>query len=80
MILSFVEKGEESCMAVALASLFSKYVRELFMRLENQYWLQCMPGLKPTAGYYEDAHRFLSQIAPVMREQAIQEDILIRIR
>ncbi|HJW86828.1 MAG TPA: hypothetical protein VJ440_09370 [Candidatus Brocadiaceae bacterium] len=80
MTLSFVEKGEESCMAVALASLFSKYVRELFMRLENQYWLQCMPGLKPTAGYYEDAHRFLSQIAPVMREQAIQEDILIRIR
>lgn len=80
MRLSFVEKGEESCMAVALASLFSKYTRELFMRLENQYWLQCMPGLKPTAGYYEDAHRFLSQIAPVMREKAIQEDILIRIR
>lgn len=80
MTLSFVEKGEESCMAVALASLFSKYVRELFMRLENQYWLQCMPGLTPTAGYYEDAHRFLSQIAPVIREKAIQEDILIRIR
>lgn len=80
MMLSFVEKGEDSCMAVALASLFSKYVRELFMRLENQYWLQCMPGLKPTAGYYEDAQRFLSQIAPVMREKAIQEDILIRIR
>lgn len=80
MILSFVEKGEESCMAVALASVFSKYVRELFMRLENQYWLQCMPGLKPTAGYYEDAQRFLSQIAPVMREKAIREDVLIRIR
>ncbi len=80
MTLSFVEKGEESCMAVALASLFSKYVRELFMRLENQYWLQCMPGLRPTAGYYEDAHRFLSQIAPVMREKAIREDILIRIK
>ncbi len=80
MTLSFVEKGEESCMAVALASLFSKYVRELFMRLENQYWLQCMPGLKPTAGYYEDAQRFLSQIAPLIREKAIREDILIRIK
>ncbi len=80
MSLSFVEKGEESCMAVALASLFSKYVRELFMRLENQYWLQCMPGLTPTAGYYEDAQRFLSQIAPAIRERAIQEDILIRIK
>jgi ribonuclease HII len=80
MEISFVEKGEDMCMAVALASMFSKYVRELFMRLENQYWLQFIPGLKPTAGYYTDAHRFLSQIASVKKKEAVQDNILIRVR
>lgn len=80
MGISFVEKGEDMCMAVALASMFSKYVRELFMRLENQYWLQFMPGLKPTAGYYTDAQRFLSQIAHVKKKEAVQDNILIRIK
>ncbi|TVM03858.1 MAG: hypothetical protein CV087_03045 [Candidatus Brocadia sp. WS118] len=80
MTISFVEKGEDMCMAVALASMFSKYIRELFMRLENQYWVQLLPGLKPTAGYYRDAQRFLAQIAPVKQREKIQDDILIRIR
>lgn len=80
MEISFVEKGEDTCMAVALASIFSKYVRELFMHLENQYWLQFVPGLKPTAGYYTDALRFLSEIADVRKKEAIQDNILIRIK
>ena len=80
MEISFVEKGEDTCMAVALASIFSKYVRELFMHLENQYWLHFMPDLKPTAGYYTDALRFLSQIADVRKKEAIQDNILIRIK
>lgn len=80
MKISFIEKGEDACMAVALASIFSKYIRELFMRLENQYWLQFMPGLKPTAGYYKDAQRFLSQIEHIRKRELIQDDILIRIK
>ncbi|MBI4221117.1 MAG: hypothetical protein HY607_00335 [Planctomycetes bacterium] len=80
MEISFVEKGEDTCMAVALASIFSKYVRELFMHLENQYWLHFMPNLKPTAGYYTDALRFLSQIADVRKKEAIQDNMLIRIK
>ena len=80
MAISFVEKGEDTCMAVALASIFSKYVRELFMHLENQYWLRLVPDLKPTAGYYTDALRFLSQIADARKREAIQDDILIRIK
>lgn len=80
MTVSFVEKGEDTCMAVALASIFSKYVRELFMHLENQYWLHLVPDLKPTAGYYQDALRFLSHIAPAKGKEAIQDDILIRIK
>lgn len=80
MTISFVEKGEDMSMAVALASMFSKYIRELFMQLENQYWAQFLPGLKPTAGYYRDAQRFLAQIAPVKQREKIQDDMLIRMR
>ncbi len=80
MAVSFVEKGEDVCMAVALASMFSKYVRELFMHLENQYWLHYVPDLKPTAGYYKDAQRFLSQIAHVRERKTIENDILIRMK
>ncbi|HHT9138463.1 MAG TPA: hypothetical protein ACFYEK_14625 [Candidatus Wunengus sp. YC60] len=80
MNISFVEKGEDTCMAVALASIFSKYIRELFMHLENQYWLHFVPDLKPTAGYYQDALRFLSQVADVRKKEAIQDNILIRMK
>ncbi len=80
MKISFVEKGEDACMAVALASIFSKYIRELFMRLENQYWLRFMPDLEPTAGYYKDAMRFLSGIAHIRERESIKDDILIRIK
>ncbi|MCC7210305.1 MAG: hypothetical protein E3K40_15055 [Candidatus Brocadia sp.] len=80
MTISFMEKGEDMCMTVALASMFSKYLRELFMRLENQYWVQLLPGLKPTAGYYSDAQRFLAEIAPVKQREKIQDNMLIRVR
>lgn len=80
MRLSFTEKGEDACMAAALASIFSKYIRELFMRLENQYWLRFLPNLRPTAGYYEDAQRFLAEIAQVKKAEGITDDILIRIK
>ena len=36
---------------VALASIVSKTVRELWMDVFNAYWLARMPGLRPTAGY-----------------------------
>lgn len=80
MELAFTEKGEDHSMAAALASIFSKYIRELFMRLENQYWLQFLPNLRPTAGYYEDAQRFLAEIAPVKKKEGIMDDSLIRIK
>jgi ribonuclease HII len=78
--ISFAEKGETVSLAAALASIFSKYIRDLFMVLENRYWLQLLPGLKPTAGYYTDAQRYLSQIEQVRREKGICDDILIRIK
>ena len=43
---------------VALASIVSKTVRELWMDVFNAYWRARVPGLRPTAGYPVDAVRF----------------------
>ena len=40
---------------VALASIVSKTVRELWMDVFNEYWRGRIPGLRPTAGYPSDA-------------------------
>ena len=76
----FLMHGEKHSMPIALASMYSKLVRELYMRLFNQYWGRQVPGITPTAGYSEDAKRFLAQIAPARERLGIPEDALIRKR
>ncbi|MDR0871618.1 MAG: hypothetical protein LBN39_12585 [Planctomycetaceae bacterium] len=57
----FIAKGE-SQLPIGLSSMLSKYVRELAMLEFNAYWRQLIPGLKPTAGYPEDAKRFRADV------------------
>lgn len=64
----FLRRGDGSLSHVALASILSKYTRELYMELFNRFWRSRLPGLRPTAGYPLDARRFLAQIAPAARE------------
>ncbi|MEM1423757.1 MAG: hypothetical protein AAGH64_07115, partial [Planctomycetota bacterium] len=47
---------------VALASMTAKYVRELAMERFNRSWADRLPELKPTAGYVQDARRWLSDV------------------
>lgn len=70
--------GEHFC--VALASMVSKYVRELLMREFNQFWLGHVPGLKPTAGYPGDAARYYTAIRPAAERLRIPETVLWRRR
>lgn len=65
---------------VALASMTAKYVRELAMTRFNQYWARHIPGLKPTQGYPNDAHRFRGEIAEMQRMLEITDDVLWRSR
>lgn len=46
----------------ALASMFAKYLRERLMESFNAFWLREVPGIKPTAGYPQDAKRFRKEI------------------
>jgi hypothetical protein len=79
MTVGFYEGGDSRHLPVALASCYSKYLRELFMRGFNAYWLSHVPGLQPTAGYCPDADRFLRAIGPARRQLGIADRRLIRI-
>jgi len=78
--LIFCEKGEDQCMAVALASMLAKYLREALMDRFNAYWKSLQPDLKGTAGYYTDGIRFLRDIEPTYRSLGIAREQLARSR
>ncbi len=68
----------ESHLAVALASMASKYLRELAVRALNLFWQERLPGLRPTAGYPQDARRFKAEITPLQRRLAIDDGVIWR--
>ncbi|HEY8750399.1 MAG TPA: hypothetical protein VIM11_20615 [Tepidisphaeraceae bacterium] len=74
----FREKAEANCLSVAVASMLSKYLREAMMRRFNAYWQRELPGVAPTAGYYGDGTRFLSDIAQRRKELGIGDEELVR--
>ncbi len=78
--LEFRQEAESSHLPVALASVYSKYLREVFMVALNRYWQDKIGGLKRTAGYYQDGRRFLKDIAPAMASLATDPRMLIRCR
>ena len=65
--------GGESRLPAALASMVSKYVRELSMHAFNQFWRTHHPDLRPTAGYSGDAGRFRDSIAPTAARLQLAE-------
>ncbi|NQT88651.1 hypothetical protein HQ560_17935 [bacterium] len=79
MTVGFHMKGDARHLPIALASLYCKYVRELFMSAFNGWWTRQMPGLRPTAGYAADANRFLAETAEARDRLGVDSDALIRI-
>lgn len=78
--VGFVARGEQLHLPVALASMISKYVREVFMASFNHYWSERVSGLAPTAGYYRDGLRFLADIRPALEAMGLERSRLARAR
>jgi len=64
--IAFMPEAEEKHLPVALASMCAKLVRELAMARFNRYWSERVPELKPTAGYVQDARRWLNDIGEAL--------------
>jgi len=60
--IGFLVGGESQAPLVAVASCIAKYARELHMHLLNAHWSGRFGWLAPTAGYPEDAKRWLHQL------------------
>lgn len=78
--ITFAVDSERSSLPVALASMLSKYLRELHMAIFNRFWRESRAGLRPTAGYAVDARRFLVDIGDLRRDLGIRDEMLIRAR
>jgi len=77
--IRFTARGEGQ-LAVALASMVSKYVREVYMRAWNAYWVGHQEGLKPTKGYPQDAKRFRIDIEETQKRLGIRHEQFWRCR
>ncbi|MCF7974040.1 MAG: hypothetical protein K9N55_09520 [Phycisphaerae bacterium] len=78
--LHFVVKADARCLPVSLASMVSKYVRELLVKRLNEYFISLCPTLKPTAGYWQDGQRFVKDLKQINPEKMPDKERLIRSR
>jgi len=78
--VTFAERGEDRAFPTALASCLAKYLRERMVGCLNAWFQARVPGLQPTAGYYVDGHRFLTDILPHMQALAVPSERLVRVR
>ncbi|MCS6866891.1 MAG: hypothetical protein RMJ56_13660 [Gemmataceae bacterium] len=76
--ITFRPRADGDSVTVALASMLCKYLREVCMRQFNRYWLERVPGLRPTAGYPVDAQRFFAEIQPALEKLGLTRDHIWR--
>lgn len=76
--ISFIREAEQGHLPVALASMTAKLTRELLMLRLNRFFQRYLPELKPTAGYVQDARRYLRDIASVINDLELPTERLIR--
>ncbi|MEL6796664.1 MAG: hypothetical protein AAFO89_07550 [Planctomycetota bacterium] len=69
----FMTESETHHLPVAVASIAAKLVRELAMRRLNAHFGEQLaselPELKPTAGYVQDARRWLGDVEPYIDDE-----------
>lgn len=80
LAVSFESKADQNHMPVALASMVAKYLRERHMDAFNLWWQSKIEGLPSTAGYPQDAKRFLEGIEPKRAELGVPMEVLWRQR
>ena len=78
--LTFEIEADDRYLPVSLASMVSKYIRELLMDCMNAYFVKMDSGLRPTAGYWQDGQRFVEELRTRLPHLVIDTERLIRCR
>jgi ribonuclease HII len=80
MRLHFVVGADERFLPVSLASMVSKYLRELLVANINRYFAGFHTDLKPTAGYWKDGLRFIEDLKTNIPHVEYDHEQLVRCR
>jgi len=80
MRMHFVVGADGRFLPVSLASMVSKYLRELLIGSLNRYFIGFSADLKPTAGYWKDGLRFIEDIKANLPHVQFNSNQLIRSR
>jgi len=80
MRLHFAVGADERFLPVSLASMVSKYMRELLVQNINHYFTGFHSDLRPTAGYWKDGLRFIEDLKTNIPHLQIDMDQLVRCR
>ncbi len=78
MRMHFCTKADTKYLPVSLASMTSKYLREVLMESLNRFFCGLYADLKPTAGYWQDGQRFIRDLQTCTPPFAIEPQKLIR--
>ncbi len=79
MRIHFCMKADTKYLPVSLASMASKYLREVLMQAINNFFCEMCPNLKPTAGYWQDGQRFIKDLKEMLPEYSYNPEYLVRI-
>jgi ribonuclease HII len=80
MRLHFAVGADDRFLPVSLASMVSKFIRELLVHNINHYFVGFDAGLKPTAGYWKDGLRFIRDLQANIGHVKYDSNQLIRCR
>jgi ribonuclease HII len=80
MRIHFVVGADGRYLPVSLASMVSKYLRELLVGNINRYFIGLSADLKPTAGYWKDGLRFIQDVKTSLPGVQFNSNQLIRSR
>jgi hypothetical protein len=78
MRIHFIIKADQKYLPVCLSSMVSKFLRELLLERLNSYFIHKWPDLKPTAGYWQDGQRFVSDLKSYGAIDCNESAMLIR--
>jgi ribonuclease HII len=76
----FVVGADDKFLPVSLASMVSKYLRELLVAHINEYFRGFNSAVKPTAGYWKDGLRFIADLKTHIPNVKYDANQLIRCR
>jgi ribonuclease HII len=80
MRLHFIVGADGQFLPVSLASMISKYLRELLVGNINRYFAGFHADLRPTAGYWKDGLRFIEDLEKNIPQAQFDNNQLVRCR